>query len=72
MTSRLSIKEKMSTFLDEMNHIMLECAMLLHGHWNKVVPVMNPFIFTNLNNGVQFCNYTYWLINDNHSHHLSC
>jgi hypothetical protein len=33
---------------------------------------MNPFIFTNLNNGVQFCNYTYWLINDNHSHHLSC
>ncbi len=72
MSFRSSIMEKMSTFFDEMIHIMLECAVHLHGHWNKVVPVMNPFIFTDLNNGAKFHNCTYWLTNDIHSHHLSC
>jgi len=31
---------------------------------------MNPFIFVNLNNGVKFCNYIDWSINDIRSHHL--
>ncbi len=59
MTSWSSIVEKMSTFFDETIHIMVECAMHLHGHWNKVVHVMNPFIFMDLKNGAKFHNYTY-------------
>jgi len=59
MTSRLSIVEKMSTFLDETIQIMLECAMHFHGHWNKVELIMNPFIFMDFNNGATFHNYTY-------------
>jgi hypothetical protein len=34
--------EKMSTFLDETIHIILGCAMHLHGHWNKMVALMKP------------------------------
>jgi chromate transport protein ChrA len=32
--------EKTSIFPDEEIHIMLECALHLHGHQNKVVPLM--------------------------------
>jgi hypothetical protein len=59
MTSQLSIMEKTSILLDEMIHIMPECIVHLHGHWNKVVPFMKLFIFINLSNGAKFCNYTY-------------
>ncbi len=64
MTSPSSIVETTGTLFNEMIHITPECAMHLHGHWNKMVPFMRPFIFVDLNNGVKFCNYTYWLTND--------
>jgi len=50
MTSQLSIVEKMSTFLNEMIHIMPRCIMHLHGHQNKVVPFMNLSIFVDFSN----------------------
>ncbi len=53
MTFQLSIVEKMGTFPNEMIHIMLECAMHLHGHRNKVMPFMKPSILMNLSNGVK-------------------
>jgi hypothetical protein len=34
------------------------------------VPLMKPFILTNLSNGAKFC--TYWLNNDIHNHCLLC
>jgi hypothetical protein len=37
ITSRSSIVEKMSTFPDEMIHIMHGCTVHFHGHRNKVV-----------------------------------
>jgi hypothetical protein len=58
MTSRSSIMEKMSTFPNEMIHIAFGCAMHLHGHRNKVVPLMKPSILADLNNGVKFCSWT--------------
>jgi len=64
MTSRSSIVEKTGTFLDETIDITLECTMHLHGHRNKVVPLMKPFIFADINNGVKFRNHTYSLTND--------
>jgi len=70
MTSQSSIMEKMNTFPDETIHIMPKCIMHLHGHQNKMVPFMKPFILTNLNNGAKFHNYTCWSINDTWSHHL--
>jgi hypothetical protein len=71
MTSQLIIVEKTS-LLDKTIHITHGCTMHLHGHWNKVVPLMKPFIFTNFNNGVKFCNCTCSLVHNIHSHCLSC
>ncbi len=64
MISQSSIMEKMGTFLDETIHIMPRCTMHFHGHWNKVVPFMKPFIFVDLNNGTKFYNCICWLTND--------
>ncbi len=50
--------EKMSTLPYETIHIMPECVMPLHGHRNKVVPLMKPFILVDLSNVAQFRNYT--------------
>ncbi len=55
---------KMSTLFDEIIHITFGCVMHLHGHQNKMVPFMKPFIFTYFSNGVKFPNCTYWLSND--------
>jgi hypothetical protein len=54
MISQSSIVEKMGTLPNEMIHIMPKCIMHLYGHRNKVVPLMKPFIFLDLNNGVKF------------------
>jgi hypothetical protein len=54
MTFRLSIVEKMSTLLDGTIHIAPGCAMHLHGHWNKMVPLMKPSILVDFNNSVKF------------------
>jgi len=63
MTSQLSIVEKTGTLPNETIHITPEYTMHLHGHHNKVVPLMKPFIFADLNNGVKFYNYTTsWLM----------
>jgi hypothetical protein len=59
MTSWSSIMEKTSTFPNETIHITLECVVHLHGHWNKMVPFLKPFIFVDLNNGAKFRSYTY-------------
>jgi hypothetical protein len=53
MTFRLSIVEKMNTFLDESIHIMPKCIVHLHGHQNKLVPLMKPSILVNISNGVK-------------------
>jgi len=58
--------EKMSTFPDEMIHIMFRCVMHFHGHQNK----MMPFILVDFNNGIEFYNYTCWLTNDIQNHCL--
>lgn len=42
MTFQLSIMEKMGTLPNETIHIILECAMHLHDHQNKVMPLMKP------------------------------
>jgi hypothetical protein len=34
--------EKTNTLPYETIHITFRCAMHLHGHWDKVVPHMNP------------------------------
>jgi hypothetical protein len=64
MTFQSSIVEKMGTFLDETIYIMLGYVMHLHGHWNKMVPLMKPSMLADLNNGAKFHNCTCWLIND--------
>ncbi len=46
MSSQSSIVKKMNTFLDETIHIMPKCNVHFHGHQNKVVPLMKPFILT--------------------------
>ncbi len=61
----------MSTLPHEMIHITFKCIMHLHGHWNKVVPFLKPFIFADLSNGAKFCNCNYWLINDTQSYRFS-
>jgi len=71
MTFQSSIMEKKSTFLDEMIYITFKCVVHLHGHWNKMVPFMKPFILANFSNDVKFHNYTSWSTNDIHNHHLS-
>jgi hypothetical protein len=35
---------KTGTFPNEMIHIMPRCVVHLHGHYNKMVPFMKPFI----------------------------
>jgi hypothetical protein len=70
MTSQSSIMEKKNTPLDERIHISPKCVMHLHGHWNKVVTLMKPFILTDLSNGVKFCSCTYCSTNDIRSHYL--
>jgi hypothetical protein len=56
--------EKMGTLLNETIHIMPKCAMHLHGHHNKMMPLMKPFILADFSNGTKFSNYTYWSTND--------
>ncbi len=58
MTYRSSIVEKMGTLIDETIHIMPKCAVHFHGHQNKVVRLIKPFILVNLSNGVKFRNCT--------------
>ncbi len=72
MTSWSSIVEKTCTLLDEMIHIMPEGVVHLQGHWNKMVPLMKPSILADINNGVKFHNYTYWLTNDTWSPYFLC
>jgi hypothetical protein len=45
MTSQLSIVETTNTFSNETIHIMPDCVVHFHGHWNKVVPLMKPYIY---------------------------
>jgi hypothetical protein len=63
---------KTITLPDKTIHIMLGCVMHLHGHQNKVVPFMKPFILVNPSNGTNFCNCTYSSTNNIHNHRLSC
>jgi hypothetical protein len=72
MTSQSSIVEKIGTLPNETIHIMPRCTMHLHGHRNKVVPFMKPFIFVDLSKGAKICNYTCWLINNTLIHHFLC
>ncbi len=51
-----SIMEKTSTLLDEMIHITPKCVVHLHGHRNKMVALMKPFILADLSDGAKFCN----------------
>ncbi len=62
----------MNTLPDETIHITPKCVVHLHGHQNKLVPLMKPYMLVNISNGVKFCSCTFWLINDTRSHHLSC
>ncbi len=58
MISRSSIVEKTSTFSIETIHITPKCVVHFHGHWNKMVLLLKPSIFVDLNNGAKFCNCT--------------
>jgi hypothetical protein len=44
---------------NETIHITPRCTMHFHGHQNKMVPLMKPFILVDFNNGIEFHNYTY-------------
>jgi hypothetical protein len=46
--------EKMGTLPNETIHITLGCIVHLHGHQNKIVPLMKPFILVDLNDGIKF------------------
>jgi hypothetical protein len=46
--------ENISTFPNEIIHITLGCVVHFHGHWNKMVPLMKPFIFVDLNNDATY------------------
>ncbi len=70
MTFQSPIVEKTGTIYGETIHIMHGCTMHLHGHQNKVLPLMKLFILVDFNNDVKFHNYTCWSINDTPSHHL--
>jgi hypothetical protein len=50
MTSQLSLVKKTSMFLDKMIHITHKCAIHLHGHLNKMVPLIKHFILMDLSN----------------------
>jgi hypothetical protein len=70
MTSWSSIVDKMGMLPDKTIHIMPECIVHLHGHRNKVMPFMKPFIFANFSNGAKFRNCTCWSTNDIRSHYF--
>ncbi len=70
MTFRSFIVEKMNTLPNEIIHITPRCVVHLHGHRNKMVPLMKPIIFMDINNGVKFHSCTYWSTNDIGGHHL--
>jgi hypothetical protein len=53
-----STMEKTNTLFVEMIHIMPECVVHLYDHQNKVMPLIKPSIFVDLNNGAKFHNYT--------------
>jgi hypothetical protein len=72
MTSWLSILEKANTLLDETIHIMHEFTMHLHGHQNKMVPLIKPSILVDLSNGIKFRNYICWSTNDTQIHYFLC
>jgi hypothetical protein len=44
----------MGTFPNEMIHVMLGCVMHLHGHCNKLVPLVKPSILANFSNALNF------------------
>ncbi len=44
MTFRSSIVEKIDTLPNETIHMTFGCVVHLHGHKNKVVPLMKPSI----------------------------
>jgi hypothetical protein len=58
MTSQSPIVKNTSTHPNEIIHIMPMCAMHLHGHLNKMVPLKKHFILVDLNDGTKFHNYT--------------
>jgi len=64
--------EKTSTFPNEMIHITPKYVVHLHGHRNKMVPLMKPFILANFNDGVKFHSCARWSTKDSCNHHLSC
>jgi hypothetical protein len=72
MTSSLFILEKANTLPNETIHITFEFTMPLHGHQNKMVPLMKPFILVDFSNGTKFPNYTCWSTSDTQSHLFSC
>jgi hypothetical protein len=55
MISRLSIVGKTSTFSNETIYITPKCIVHFHGHWNKMVLLLKPSIFVDINNGAKFC-----------------
>jgi hypothetical protein len=57
VTSKSSTMEKTGTFPDETIHITPRCVVHLHGHQNKIVLFMKPFILVDFSNGDKFCNY---------------
>ncbi len=59
MTSQSSIMEKKGIIPNETIYITPKCIVHLHGHRNKMAPLMKPFILTNLSNGIKFRHYTY-------------
>jgi hypothetical protein len=50
--------KKTSAFPNETIHIVPKCIVHLHGHQNKVVPLVKPSILVDFNNGIKFHNYT--------------
>jgi hypothetical protein len=54
MTFENFIVEKMSTFPDKTIHIAPRCDVHLHGHRNKMVPLMKPSTLADLNKALSF------------------
>jgi hypothetical protein len=72
MTSQLFTVKKITTLPDETTHITLGFVVHFHGHQNKVVPLMKPYVLVDRSNGAKFHKCTSWLIYDTRSHHLMC
>jgi hypothetical protein len=72
MISQSYIVEKIGTLPNETIHLMPRCAMHLHCHQNKMVPLMKPYILVDFSNGTKFHSCTCWSTNDTRSHHLLC